>query len=158
MPSLVLGTSLRASKSRPLRGAVTLAYRVLFRSSKVHVQVENPDAVDRIVQLGFVPPARVHLIEGAGVDCEEFSPGQQPKTRVGLDVLMPARILYDKGVVEFLEAARHVRAAGVGGRFRIAGRLDEAGNPAAIPKEEFLQMLETSDVEWLGDRRDVSQI
>ena len=152
------GYVFESGKSRPLRGAVTLAYRVLFRSSNVHVQVENPDAVDRIVQLGFVPPARVHLIEGAGVDCEDFSPGPVPKARLSLDVLMPARILYDKGVVEFLEAARRIRAAGVDGRFRIAGRLDEAGNPAAISERDFLKMLETSDVEWLGDRRDVADL
>jgi len=152
------GYVFESEKSRLLRGAVSLAYRLLFRSPRVHVQVENPDAVDRIVRLGFVPPARVHLIEGAGVDCEEFSPGPVPKAHVSLDVLMPARILYDKGVVEFLEAAQCFRAAGVDGRFRIAGRLDEAGNPAAIPEDDFVQMLETSDVEWLGDRRDVADL
>ena len=152
------GYVFESEKSRLLRVAVSLAYRLLFRSSRVHVQVENPDAVDRIVRLGFVPRARAHLIEGAGVDCEEFSPGPVPKAGLSLDVLMPARILYDKGVVEFLEAARRVRAAGVDGRFRIAGRLDEAGNPAAIPEDDFVQMLETSDVEWLGDRRDVADL
>jgi glycosyltransferase involved in cell wall biosynthesis/nucleoside-diphosphate-sugar epimerase len=152
------GYVFESEKSRLLRVAVSLAYRLLFRSSRVHVQVENPDAVDRIVRLGFVPRARAHLIEGAGVDCEEFSPGPVPKAGLSLDVLMPARILYDKGVVEFLEAARRVRAAGVDGRFRIAGRLDEAGNPAAIPERDFLQMLVTSDVEWLGDRRDVAEL
>jgi len=152
------GYVFESEKSQLLRGAVSFAYRLLFRSSRVHVQVENPDAVDRIVRLGFVPPARVHLIEGAGVDCEDFSPGPVPKARLSLDVLMPARILYDKGVVEFLEAARHIRAAGVDGRFRIAGRLDEAGNPAAISERDFLKMLETSDVEWLGDRRDVADL
>jgi glycosyltransferase involved in cell wall biosynthesis/nucleoside-diphosphate-sugar epimerase len=152
------GYVFESEKSRLLRVAVSLAYRLLFRSSRVHVQVENPDAVDRIVRLGFVPRARAHLIEGAGVDCEEFSPGPVPKAGLSLDVLMPARILYDKGVVEFLEAARRVRAAGVDGRFRIAGRLDEAGNPAAIPERDFLQMLVTSDVEWLGDRRDVADL
>ena len=152
------GYVFESGKSRGLRGVVTLAYRLLFRSSKVHVQVENPDAVDRIVQLGFVPRARAHLIEGAGVDCEEFSPGPERMAATKLDVLMPARILYDKGVVEFLEAARLVRAAGVDSRFRIAGRLDEDGNPAAIPKDDFLHMLETGDVEWLGDRRDVADL
>jgi len=152
------GYVFESEKSRLLRIAVSLAYRLLFRSPRVHVQVENPDAVDRIVRLGFVPRARAHLIEGAGVDCEEFSPGPVPKAGLSLDVLMPARILYDKGVVEFLEAARRVRAAGVDGRFRIAGRLDEAGNPAAIPERDFLQMLVTSDVEWLGDRRDVADL
>ena len=152
------GYVFESEKSRLLRRAVTLAYRLLFRSSKVHVQVENPDAVARIVRLGFVPRARAHLIEGAGVDCEEYSPASVSATPAGLDVLMPARILYDKGVVEFLEAARLVRAAGVDSRFRIAGRLDESGNPAAIPEDDFLQMLETSDVEWLGDRRDIGHL
>jgi len=152
------GYVFESEQSRLLRGAVTLAYRMLFRSSKVHVQVENPDAVDRIVQLGFVPRSRVHLIEGAGVDCQEFAPRSVPKTRASLDVLMPARILFDKGVVEFLEAARLVRAAGVECRFRIAGRLDEDGNPAAIQEDEFLHMLEISDVEWLGDREDVADL
>ena len=152
------GYVFESEKSRLLRGAVTLAYRVLFRSSKVHVQVENPDAVDRIAQLGFVPRSRVHLIEGAGVDCQDFAPRSVPKAGPSLDVLMPARILFDKGVLEFLEAARLVRAAGVEGRFRIAGRLDEDGNPAAIQEDEFLHMLESSDVEWLGDRRDVADL
>ncbi len=152
------GYVFESEKSKSLRVLVTLAYRLLFRSSRVHVQVENPEAVDRIVRLGFVPRARAHLIEGAGVDCVEYAPREAPRDSAHLEVLMPARILYDKGVVEFLQAARLVRDAGLRCQFRIAGRIDEDGNPAAIPEEEFLGLLEGSGVEWLGDRRDIADL
>ena len=152
------GYVFESEKSRSLKVLVTLAYRLLFRSSRVHVQVENPEAVDRIVRLGFVPRARAHLIEGAGVDCVEYAPREAPRDSARFEVLMPARILYDKGVVEFLEAAKLVRDAGLRCQFRIAGRLDEDGNPAAIPEEEFLGLLEGSGVEWLGDRRDIADL
>lgn len=152
------GYVFESEKSKSLRALVTLAYRLLFRSSRVHVQVENPEAVDRIVRLGFVPRTRAHLIEGAGVDCIEFAPRATSRESEHFEVLMPARILYDKGVVEFVEAARQVREDGLDCRFRIAGRIDEDGNPAAIPEDEFLSLLEGSGVEWLGDRRDVANL
>lgn len=144
--------------ARVLRTAISWAYRVLFRSRSVHIQVENPEAVDRVVELGFTPRERTHLITGAGVDCVEFAPPDQRAPSEVPTVLMPARILYDKGVVEYVKAARMVREMGVNAHFLIAGKLDEDGNPAAIPRSAFLDLLDGSGVEWLGNRPDIPEI
>jgi glycosyltransferase involved in cell wall biosynthesis len=64
-------------------------------------------------------------------------------------VLLAARLLWDKGVGEFVEAARRLRRAGVQARFALAGRTDP-GNPASIPEAQIEAWAEEGLVEWWG--------
>jgi len=145
-------TSLGAS------GAVRWLLRLVLRSARVHVQVENAEAVERVVELGLSVRGRTHLIEGAGVDTDRFHPAESGGSDAdAATVLLPARMLRDKGVVEFIEAARSLSARS-NIRFLLAGRIDVDGNPTAINEADLDALLSDSGAHWLGEVDDVAEL
>lgn len=114
--------------------------------------LQNPDDVALFERAGLVDAARVRLIPGSGVNCERFSPALlagQPDPALGLRVLLPARLLWDKGLAEFVEAARLLRADGRQVQCLLAGDPDP-GNPAAVPEATVRGWAEAGLVHWLG--------
>jgi glycosyltransferase involved in cell wall biosynthesis len=104
---------------------------------------------------GIGAPERSVLIPGSGVDLERFRPSPEP-AGVPL-VVLPARMLGDKGVREFVEAARRLRAAGVAGRFALVGGHDP-DNPSAIAVEQLEAWVREGAVEWWGHRADMPDV
>ena len=87
------------------------------------------------------------MIKGSGVDLSVYRPSPEPE---GLPVVMLAsRMLWDKGVAQFVEAARILKSEGVQARFALAGDSDPE-NPAAIPQEQLDVWKDSGDVEWWG--------
>jgi glycosyltransferase involved in cell wall biosynthesis len=108
--------------------------------------VQNPDDAAMLRQLG-IPQTRIRIIPGAGVDLARFHPTPTPD---GVPVVvLPARLLWDKGLAEFVTAARLLRAKGVVARFIIAGDPDPM-NPAAISVEEVTAWVAEGVVEYAG--------
>lgn len=134
-------------RDRALRAAIRAAYRASFVGAQTRVIFQNRDdaAVLGAPELGET--GRYRLIRGSGVDVDRFPPAPLP-TGVPL-VLLPARLLGDKGVREFVAAAGRLRAEGSNARFVLAGRADPQ-NPAGIPDAEVASWLASGDVEWLG--------
>ena len=122
----------------------------ILRPARVIVQ--NPADRALLEKLG-VPRARLRLIPGSGVDVVAFRPvGRAPNpTPV---VLMPSRMLWDKGVGEFVEAARALRGRG---RFALAGDTD-AGNPSAVPVETLRIWQQEGVIEWWGRQKDMPAV
>lgn len=138
---------------RPLlRRLLDTAYAGSFRPQNVRIIVQNE--ADRLEVLRLCPTAdpRIHLIPGSGVDLVEFRPTAEP---VGTPtVLLPARLLREKGIFEFAAAASALHRAGLVARFVVAGRLDPA-NRGALSAHEMTELAATSGVEWLGDCRNM---
>jgi len=111
--------------------------------------VQNPD--DRALLIrSRLPAARIRLIRGAGVDTTSFRP--LPAEPPGpVCVVLAARMLWDKGVGEFVEAARLLSQAGVGARFVLVGDPDP-GNPASVPEATLRAWNGQNGVEWWGWR------
>lgn len=108
--------------------------------------VQNPDDGHILTQMGM-PSSRIRRIRGAGVDLKQFSPVPEPE---GVPVVvLSARLLWDKGVGEFVEAARHLSQQGIVARFVLAGKPDEA-NPASIGMEQITQWVDAGFVEYHG--------
>lgn len=108
--------------------------------------VQNPDDAELLVQLG-VPRKKIHLITGSGVDLHSFALKSE---EVGIpSVVLPARLLWDKGVGEFVAAARLIRQQGVPARFVLAGDPDPA-NPASVSSTQITQWVAEGVVEHLG--------
>lgn len=131
-------------------GWLAFVLRALLRAalSRGPVIVQNPDDAQAVRALG-VAPERIHLIPGAGVDVEAFSPRPEPE---GAPVVMLAsRLLWDKGVGEFVEAAR--RLAGRA-RFVLVGSPDP-GNPASVPEATLHGWAKGGVVEWWGASEDM---
>ena len=115
--------------SRAIRPAVITAFRTLLNRRNSRVILQNPDDVEAWVTRG-VRRDRVVLIRGAGVDIAQFAvtPGARRDARHP----SPARLLYDKGVQEFVDAAQSIRRKHPRVRFALVGEGDP-GNPSSVP-------------------------
>lgn len=143
-------TSQNAS-ARLLRPWIILAFRFLLRNSRVILQ--NPDDRDTLVSAGILNENQAVLIRGSGVDTDAFRYTPEPDTGTPL-IVLPARMLWDKGVGEFIAAAEMLRKEGIVASFVLAGERD-ADNPAAISLEQLQQWHATGTVTWLGKQEDM---
>jgi glycosyltransferase involved in cell wall biosynthesis len=108
--------------------------------------VQNTDDQDVLLGCG-VDSSRIHLIRGSGVDVKKFLSSDEPP---GVPIVMlPARMLWDKGVGEFVKAARILRARGVDARFVLVGESDP-DNPTAVPREAYRKWADEGAVEMWG--------
>ncbi len=118
------------------------------------VIVENKDDRAVIADIG-VAAQQLHLIHGAGVDTLLYAPTLE-SSGVPL-VVLPARMLWDKGVGEFVEAAAHLKKHGVKARFVLVGEPDEE-NPASVTEQQLVDWQKNGVVEWWGRREDMPQV
>lgn len=126
--------------------------RLAFGHRKGRVIVQNEDDRAALLMNGLVRPDQVTLIPGSGVDLSLFACSQiEQKERL---VLLPARMLDDKGVREFVAAARTLKQLAPNWRFVLAGA---AGydNPTAIKHTELEQWQAEGVVQWLGHVEDM---
>lgn len=134
-------------RARMLRLPVRLALRLLINPHGSRVVFENPDDRDAMIAAGWVRAADAALIRGAGVDLSAFDAAPEPE---GVPiVVLPARMLRDKGVSEFVTAARSLKAKGIAARFVLAGAPDP-GNRAAIAEETLRGWAAEGVIEYLG--------
>lgn len=149
-----LGTVFLAQGTRAhlLRWFVERAYRVALNTPKCVTIFQNPDDRALFVERRMVVEERTVLIRGAGVDTRRFAPSPEPE---GLPtVVLCARMLRDKGVVEFVEAAKALKSQGCQARFVLAGGLDP-GNRSALTEAELRRWCADGTVEWLGHCADM---
>jgi glycosyltransferase involved in cell wall biosynthesis len=141
-------------KARLLRPVVRALLKVALGGRGARLILQNPDDVALFAQAGLVDPGSVRLIPGSGVDCARFIPRAAKPAPDGVDaaplrVLLAARLLWDKGLAEYVEAARRLRASGRSVHCLLAGDPDP-GNPAAVPLSTVQAWVEEGVIEWLG--------
>lgn len=145
-------------KARALRPFVRLLMRGAFGGERTRIILQNPDDVQLLRGARVVRPDQIRLLRGSGVDVARFLPPKAQKSAPRpLRVVLAARMLWDKGVGEFVEAARMLKSEGRAIDFVLAGEPDP-GNPAAIP-EESLRAWQTDGVaDWLGHVTDMPRL
>lgn len=121
--------------ARSLRPLVRAMFRIAFRGVSGRLVLQNEDDADFFRASGLADADCVRLIPGSGVDCGRFAPAESGEGRVGqrLKVVLPARLLWDKGIREYVDAARQLLKAGRAIDFFLAGEPDP-GNPASVPE------------------------
>lgn len=135
----------------PLQQIVTRLYRWGFRKAPI-VFFQNGEDRQLFVDRRIVPVERTRVVPGSGVDLGRFAPAPVPE---GPPVfLLIARLLRDKGVVEFVDAARSLRAVLPGARFQLLGPIDEA-NRSAIPRAQVEAWAREGVIDYLGTTDDV---
>lgn len=149
-----LGFVFTDNKAGWLRRLVMLMYRVAFALSH-HVFFQNDEDRGFFVSQGLVKASKCSVLPGSGVDLEKFRPGPEPEGPPM--ALMVGRILKNKGVYEFVEAARQVKKELPEARFAILGRRDER-NPSVVPESDYQAWLEEGVVEHLGEVEDVRPV
>lgn len=142
----------RSRTASVLRFAVSRIFRVLLNVGRSLLILQNPDDAAMLVSAGLVVPSRIRLIRGSGVDIERFVPTPEPG---GSPVVMlPSRMLWDKGVGEFVAAAGALRARGVVARFVLVGDGD-VDNPASISDAQLKAWHDSGLMECWGRCEDM---
>lgn len=135
--------------------AVAAAYWVALRGAGTHAVFQTDDDLRRFVGLGIVPRDRVSVLRYPGVDIRDFTPSMEPP---GVPVvLLAARLIWDKGVAEFVEAVRLVRDRGIPCRAVIVG-VPDTTNPNTVPADRLEEWQRTGVVEWCGLRSDMADV
>jgi len=134
-------------------------YRLAFRFPE-KVFFQNNDDRELFIRAGLIKPALTGLVPGSGVDLARFRPAPAVAKPAGapFTFLMVARVLYEKGIVEYFEAAKQVRAALPAGtvRLQLLGSLDEAGG-VGVTRATFEQWLAEGNIEYLGTSDNVAE-
>ncbi len=147
-----LGYTFMDERNRLLRWGMKTALKWVLYLRRSTVVVQNHDDQNRLVEEGVVAASHTRIIAGSGIDLAVYSFQPPP---VGMPVVvLPARMLWDKGIREFVEAARHLKGNGVSARFILVGRRDDH-NPAAIPESRLVEWVREGAVEWWGHRDDM---
>lgn len=143
-----------APRARALRPIVRRLLRYALGGERARLILQNPDDADMFTRARLVDAGKVRLIPGSGVDCSRFTPSTLPPATERFRVVLPARILWDKGVAEYVEAARLLQERGAPVDFLLAGEPDP-GNPAAVPEDLIRAWVQQGLIQWLGHVSDM---
>ncbi|MEY2935361.1 MAG: hypothetical protein RL033_6110 [Pseudomonadota bacterium] len=129
------------------RGALGGARRVVF---------QNPDDRALFVQLGLVRSERSAVVDGSGVNLDEYAVAPLPPLHAPLRFLLIARLIRDKGIGEFVAAGRQLRRVHPGVELHLVGGLDE--NPESVSHAELQGWMAEGSVVYHGHLRDVRPV
>lgn len=143
-------TNVAGARQYLLQMLASLLYGLSLRTSQ-RVVFQNPDDAYLFCARRLVGgPEDIALVNGSGVDVEEFRPAPLPKKPI---FLMISRLLKNKGVAEYIAAAEQVRAYHEEASFRLVGWCD--GGPDAPDEGELNSWLDSRAIEYLGRLDDV---
>ncbi|MBP7184292.1 MAG: glycosyltransferase family 4 protein [Saprospiraceae bacterium] len=128
-------------------------YKFSFKSAS-KVIFENEDDEDLFLSRKIIKPEQSVAVKGCGVDTAHFVPNPKTQQDNKFRFLFIGRLLYDKGIVEFVEAAKKVHQLTDKCQFDILGELDP-GNPSAINEEQLVQWIDEKLVFYHGVVQDV---
>lgn len=147
---LFIATGLRASI---LRKAVSLLYRFALRTPDTKVIFQNPDDRQLLISQGIIEPEQAVMIRGSGVDLSRYQ--VMPLPEGAPVVMLVARLLIDKGVLEFIEAARTLRQSLPDVRMVLVGDTDD-GNPKSVNSADIADWVAQGIVEHWGYQQDIN--
>lgn len=137
------------------RWVISQVYRVVLSNRRLKVIFQNEDDRRILCDFARLNSERSILIRGSGVDLSAYRFSSLPD---GVPVvMMAARLLFDKGVTEFVEAARIIRARKISARFVLVGSIDEA-NPTSLNAGHLAQIAKDGIVELWGHRADMANV
>jgi glycosyltransferase involved in cell wall biosynthesis len=142
------------ARARMAGWAARSLYRQAFQNPQTVAIFENESDRDFFLQQGFLRESQTRLIASVGVETERFTPTSLPPGSPV--VVMAGRLLGDKGVHTFVEAAR-ILGTRVAARFVLVG-VPDAGNPTSIPVEQIETWVREGIVEWWGWQEDMQVV
>jgi len=137
---------------------VNTIFRYGFKNNNLRFILQNKDDFQMIQKMEVLQAHQISIIKGSGVDLEEFYFSEENLIQgEKIKVLLAARMLWDKGVGEFVEAARILQNNyGTTTQFILAGNVD-SGNRAGISEAELLHWNEEGIVTWIGFQKDIAK-
>ena len=141
---------------RMLRGAISAAYGRALRHPNMRVIVQNREHAEFFAAHGWARREDIRLLAGSGVDMAAFVPRaarRSPQVRI----VLAARLLYSKGVADFVEAARMLKARGVAATCVLVGEPD-SDNPSSIPLATLRRWHDEGAIEYAGRQSDMAGV
>jgi N,N'-diacetylbacillosaminyl-diphospho-undecaprenol alpha-1,3-N-acetylgalactosaminyltransferase len=148
-----------------LRIILNKAYKIVFSFCK-KVIFQNPDDLEFFLKKKIIIKRKAELIMGSGVDCNYFqkeradiSEAEAIKRQLGLNgeilVVMISRLLWQKGVREFVGASEKLRNSQI--KFVLVGPIDKE-NPDFVPSKNISEWEEKGLIQYLGERKDIREV
>ncbi len=132
-------------------------YKIIFSSKQSRVICQSSYDAGILLDNGLVTNEKITMVKGSGVDLEEYK-FQKRKTHGPIKVLMASRLLKDKGVREFCEAASKIQEKyNFNISFSLAGPID-LDSPRSLTTEQIAEMCSSKKVQFLGNRSDLKEI
>ncbi len=132
--------------------AITL-YKIAFRFPK-KIFFQNKDDRDLFLDKNIVSPQICDLLPGSGINTEEFRPLNGKQEGDHFTFLLISRLIYDKGILEYIEAIDRLKREGVNAKFQILGPVDEK-HKRGIPARLINHWIDENRIEYLGTTEDV---
>lgn len=137
----------RGVKANLVRGIISIMYRLALGKRNLLAVFQNPDDQKALMDIGAITLQKSMIIRGSGVSLLQYS--MSPEVDGVPVVTFAARLLRDKGVIEFVEAVRILKSRGLNARFQLVGNIDR-GNPTSISAENVDSWLNEGVVQSLG--------
>lgn len=137
------------------REIMLLGYRAAFAHPNCRAIFQNPEDAALFLKHGVMSPGQYILIPGSGVDLDDFK--AMPEARGHPVIMLAARMLWDKGIADFVAAVRILRTQRSEFRAVLVGAPDP-GNPRCIPVEQLRAWEREGVAEWWGHRTDMAQV
>jgi glycosyltransferase involved in cell wall biosynthesis len=118
---------------------------------------QNPDDQKTMIDTGIVDVDRTVVIRGSGVNLKEFPYTPYIKTSEPPIILFTSRLLREKGITDFIEAAKILKDKGIKARFLVAGNV-YPDNARSLTKEEMQSYHDQGVIEWLGQCDDMPDL
>jgi len=138
------------------RNLVEFVYRIALKHKNMKVIFQNTENYQSFLGKRLVNDLQAIVIKGSGVDINEYYPEQEHHEGLPL-VILASRMLYDKGVSQFVDAARLINYDKIIARFALVGDGD-SGNPNSVPESVLASWHDEGCVEWWGYRVDMPEI
>lgn len=126
-----------------------IEYKIAFKLAK-KVMFQNPDDLMFFAENKIVDANKCHIINGSGVDTNKFAPLPMPTETAFLCI---SRLIRDKGVGEYIDAAREIHKKYPETRCLLVGPFDT--NPSAVTEEELQKYIDDGSIEYFGEQTDI---
>ena len=140
-------------KARLLSAASGLPFKLALGGEDTRLIFQNPDDQRQFVERGLIARGKTLVIRGSGVDEDRFRPSAENLEGLPV-VLFAGRLLWQKGIGDFVEVARRLRGKA---RFQVAG-YEEATSPSNVSAAQLRAWAAEGLIEWLGARDDMPAV
>lgn len=142
-------------KNRLVRLILYPFYCLAFNHSNQRIIIQNKEDIKELINWGVLLKSKVKLIKGSGVKIDNFKDLDE---RQGIPVVcFAARLLWNKGVYELVQAARILKARGIKAKFFLAGDLD-IGNPSGLNIKDLNELKKEDHIEFIGYQKDIPKL